>query len=345
MSAAPLLSIRDLVVEFDSGNGIRAVDGISFDIAPGETLGLVGESGSGKSVTALSILRLLPSSTARIPRGQILFEGRDLLTMPNRELRHIRGNEITMVFQDPTAFLNPTLTIGTQLVEGMRTHTRDLTRTAARARAVDLLTLVGIANPTRCLAQYPHEYSGGMRQRVMIAMAIANKPKLLIADEPTTALDVTIQAQVVDVLKRAQAETGAALLLITHDLGLAKELVARVNVMYGGRIIEQSTLRTALSEPRHPYTVGLIASLPRLDIVLPRLQAIPGQPIVRSGDFPGCVFEPRCGLGHGRETCRSLVPPLLEATPGHVSACHFQGEVPAWRTGLQPPGRAKEATS
>ena len=296
-------------------------------------------------MTALSILRLLPTPSARIRRGQILFEGRDLLTMPKGQLRRIRGNDIAMIFQDPNAFLNPTLTIGTQLVEGMRTHTSELSRKAARARAVELLTLVGISNPTRCLAQYPHEYSGGMRQRVMIAMAIANKPKLLIADEPTTALDVTIQAQVVEVLRRAQAETGAALLLITHDFGLAKELVGRVNVMYAGRIVEQSSLRAALVEPRHPYTVGLIASLPRLDVVLPRLQAIPGQPLIRSGDYPGCVFASRCGLSGGREDCRTVVPTLAEIAPAHVAACHFPNEVPAWREHLEPAVYAREATS
>jgi oligopeptide/dipeptide ABC transporter ATP-binding protein len=326
-----LLSVRNLVVEFTGQSQIRATDGVSFDIVPGETVGLVGESGSGKSVTALSILRLLPPASAVIRQGEILYCGEDLLKMSKRKLRAVRGNDIAMVFQDPTAFLNPTLPIGRQLTEGMRAHDAQITRRRARQRAEELLALVGIPQPSKCLGQYPHEYSGGMRQRVMIAMAIANEPKLLIADEPTTALDVTIQAQVVEVLQRVQAETGAALLLITHDLGLARELVERVLVMYAGRIIEEAPLRTALQNPRHPYTCGLIASLPRLERVLERLPAIPGQTLVRRGDYPGCVFEPRCGLGHGRERCISAIPDFVTVAPGHASACHFTDEVETWR--------------
>jgi oligopeptide/dipeptide ABC transporter ATP-binding protein len=332
VSAASLLSVRDLVTEFETREGrLRAVDGVSFEIAPGETVGIVGESGSGKSVTALSVLRLLPTESARITGGSVLFEGRDLVTMPRRELRRIRGKDIAMVFQDPMAFLNPTLTIGRQLTEGIRAHTRHVTRAQANARAAELLDLVGIPNPRRCLRQYAHEYSGGMRQRVMIAMAISNNPKLLIADEPTTALDVTIQAQIVDVLKRVQEETNAAVILITHNLALASEMVDRVIVMYGGRIVEQGPVRSLFDNPQHPYTCGLIASLPRLDVVLPRLAGIPGHAILRLGTLPGCVFEARCGLAQGRERCRTEAPPLARVAEGHESACHFHDEVATWR--------------
>jgi oligopeptide/dipeptide ABC transporter ATP-binding protein len=334
MTLEPLLSVRNLVTEFDTRGGcLRAVDGVSFDVAAGETLGIVGESGSGKSVTALSVLRLLPEQTAEIRFGEILFEGRDLLTMPQRELRRIRGKDIAMVFQDPMAFLNPTLTIGMQLGEGIRAHHRSVTRRQAEARAAELLDLVGIPNPRRCLRQYPHEYSGGMRQRVMIAMAISNNPKLLIADEPTTALDVTIQAQIVDLLERVQEETNAALILITHNLALASQVVDRVVVMYGGRIVERGPVRSLFRDPKHPYTCGLIASLPRLDVVLARLTGIPGQAAVRLGALPGCVFESRCELA--RDRCRSEQPALVEVGAAHDAACHFHEEVPAWRAALK----------
>jgi oligopeptide/dipeptide ABC transporter ATP-binding protein len=331
----PILSVRELVVEFETADGVvRAVDEVSLDVHPGETVGVVGESGSGKSVTALSVLRLLPAATGRIRAGAILFEGRDLLTLPARELRRIRGRDVAMVFQDPTAYLNPSLTIGRQLTEAIRAHDRSVSRRAADARAVELLGLVGIPSPAACLRQHPHQYSGGMRQRVMIAMAIANRPKLLIADEPTTALDVTIQAQVVELLKQVQAETGAALMLITHDLGLAAEIVDRVIVLYAGRVMEDADVRTTFADPRHPYTVGLLASLPRLDVKLRRLPAIPGQPPTRSGAVTGCVFQPRCLLGAGRARCAEETPPLLRPAPGHRSACHFVDEVPAWREAL-----------
>jgi oligopeptide/dipeptide ABC transporter ATP-binding protein len=342
MTKPALLSVRDLVVEFTGRAQVRATDGISFDVAPGETLGIVGESGSGKSVTALSVLRLLPPNAA-IQRGEILLEGNDLLKLNARALRAVRGKDIAIVFQDPTAYLNPTLPIGRQLTEGMRAHDTQLSRGAARARAVDLLALVGIPNPSSCLDQYPHEYSGGMRQRVMIAMAIANRPKLLIADEPTTALDVTVQAQVVEVLKRVQAETGAALLLITHDLGLARELVERVIVMYAGRIVEQAPLEVALNNPRHPYTAGLIASLPRLDRRLHRLEAIPGQTLIRTGVYDACVFEPRCSLGHGRKICASVPPELVPVATDHLSACHFSDEIEAWRARSRERAEPSEA--
>jgi oligopeptide/dipeptide ABC transporter ATP-binding protein len=328
----PLLSVKDLVTVFQTRDGdIRAVDGVSFDVAPGETLAIVGESGSGKSVTALSILRLLPRSNGKIDRGSVLFQGRDLVKANERDLRQIRGRDIAMVFQDPMAYLNPTLTIGTQVVEAIRAHSNRYSREAARKKAVELLTLVGIPNPERCLSQYPHEYSGGMRQRVMIAMAIANEPKLIIADEPTTALDVTIQAQVIDVLRRIQSETGAALLLITHDLALAREVVENVIVMYAGRIVERAACSTLFASPRHPYASQLVTSLPRLDVVYSRLPTIAGQPSVRIGTVSGCVFEPRCGLGHGRERCQTTTPDLRGAgDPRHLVACHYFDEVEAW---------------
>jgi len=327
-----LLSVEHLVTEFETREGpLRAVDDVSFTVARGSTLGIVGESGSGKSVTALSILRLLPGNSARIRSGRILFQGQDLLMMPERVLRRIRGRDISMVFQDPAAYLNPTLTIGSQLREAISAHRRDLSRQAVEARAIELLTLVGIASPGRAIRLYPHEFSGGMRQRVMIAMAISNEPKLILADEPTTALDVTIQAQVVEVLKNVQEQTGAALILITHDLGLASELVDEVIVMYGGRIAERAPMRAIMTDPRHPYTVGLISSLPRLDVVLSRLPAIPGQPIVRVGDLRGCVFASRCGLGQGRTRCEQETPPLREIDRGRYAACHYSEEVPLWR--------------
>jgi oligopeptide/dipeptide ABC transporter ATP-binding protein len=331
----PILSVRNLVTEFETDDGyVRAVDHVSFDVYPGETVGLVGESGSGKSVTALSILRLLPSAFAEIRGGEVIFEGRNVLELRERALRRLRGGEIAMIFQDPMAYLNPTLTIGRQVTEAIRAHERGVGRREAVERAVELLASVGIPRPERCLRQHPHQYSGGMRQRVMIAMAIANRPKLLIADEPTTALDVTVQAQVVELLNRLQEETGAALILITHDLGLAAEMADRIIVLYGGRVMEDADVGTTFSDPRHPYTVGLLASLPRLDVKLVRLPAIPGQPPLRIGALEGCVFQPRCLLGEGRKRCVEEVPPLVPVGAGHRSACHFSSEVPAWREGL-----------
>jgi oligopeptide/dipeptide ABC transporter ATP-binding protein len=346
MSSEVLLSVRNLVTEFKTHEGyVRAVDGVSFDVHVQETLGIVGESGSGKSVTALSIMRLLPKSNGKIRAGSVLFEGIDLVSMPEKGLRRIRGKDIAMVFQDPMAYLNPTLTIGTQVTEAIRAHSKQLGRAQARERAAELLDLVGIPNPRRCLNQYPHEYSGGMRQRVMIAMAISNRPKLIIADEPTTALDVTIQAQIIDVLKRVQAETGTSLILITHDLALAGEIVENALVLYGGRVVERGPLRVLFENPRHPYTSRLIASLPRLDVVLPRLPAIPGQPIVRTGDFPGCVFRDRCDLSRDRNICHQEEPHLARVGPGHESACHFFDEVPQWRVNATADSRHREVSA
>jgi oligopeptide/dipeptide ABC transporter ATP-binding protein len=331
MASEPLLSIRDLVTEFRTADGVvHAVDGVSYDVYPGETLGVVGESGSGKSVSVMSILGLIPQPPGRIVRGQALFEGRDLLSLPAKQLRRIRGREVAMVFQDPMTSLNPVLTVGEQIAEAIQIHDASVGDDKARQRTVELLSLVGVPNPEDRYDQYPHEYSGGMRQRAMIAMAIANEPKLLIADEPTTALDVTIQAQVLDVLRAAQEETHAATILITHDLGLIAEMADRVVVMYAGRVIEVGDVETIFHAPRHPYTVGLMASLPRLELEGARLSPIPGQPPSLLNVPSGCPFHPRCRLSHGRERCRTEEPPLYD-TPGagHGAACHFHDEVPS----------------
>ena len=261
----PVLSIRDLVVEFKTEDGIvHAVDGVSYDVFPGETLGIVGESGSGKSVSTLALLGLIPQPPGRIVSGTAMFKGRDLLKLKKRELRRVRGNEVAMVFQDPMTSLNPVLTVGSQLGEAIKTHYPNEKDDEVKERVIDLLRLVGVPNPETRYTQYPHEFSGGMRQRAMIAMAIANSPSLLIADEPTTALDVTIQAQVLEVLKRVQAETDAATILITHDLGIVAEMCDRVLVMYAGHIVESGDVETIFRAPRHPYTIGLMNSLPKL---------------------------------------------------------------------------------
>ncbi len=325
----PVLSLRDLVTEFRTADGVvHAVDHVSYDVYPGETLGVVGESGSGKSVTVMSILGLIPSPPGRIAGGEILFGGRDLTKLSQSELRKVRGREIAMVFQDPMTSLNPVFTVGDQIAEALLVHDPHMGDDKARARSVELLTLVGVPNPDERFDQYPHEYSGGMRQRAMIAMAIANEPKLLIADEPTTALDVTIQAQVLDVLETAQRETNAATILITHDLGLIAEMADRVVVMYGGRVVEVGDVNTIFHHPRHPYTLGLMASLPRLDVDLKHLEPIPGSPPSLINLPSGCAFHPRCRLMQGRQRCRDESPPLREIEEsGHRSACHFAEEM------------------
>jgi oligopeptide/dipeptide ABC transporter ATP-binding protein len=324
----PLLSIRDLVTEFATPDGVvHAVDGVSYDVYPGETVGIVGESGSGKSVTVMSVLGLIPQPPGRIAGGQILLEGRDLLQLSDRELRKVRGKDIAMVFQDPMTSLNPVLRVGDQLAEAIQTHDSSINDDAARKRVVELLELVGVPNAPARYDQYPHEYSGGMRQRAMIAMAIANGPKVLIADEPTTALDVTIQAQVLEVLKAAQEETQAGTILITHDLGVIAEMADRVIVMYGGRVVESGTVDDIFHNPKHPYTLGLLSSLPRLDRDLERLEPIPGQPPSLINLPRGCAFHPRCKLGEGRERCRTEVPPVFELGPGRRTACHFHEEM------------------
>ncbi|WP_139983353.1 ABC transporter ATP-binding protein [Nocardioides litoris] len=316
----PLLSVQDLSVEFGlrGQKRVRAVDSVSFDIRPGEHVGLVGESGSGKSVTSLAIMGLLPRRGAHVS-GRITYEGRDLLTASRAEMSQLRGNDIAMVFQDPMTSLNPVVPIGTQLAEVVTRHRR-LSKSEARDRAGDLLARVGIPDPRRRLKEYPHQLSGGMRQRVLIAIALACEPRLLIADEPTTALDVTIQAQVLEVLKELVAETEAALLMITHDLGVVAGLCDRVNVMYSGRIVESTTRSVLFGEPRHPYTGGLLRSIPRLDA--PRgepLVAIPGSPTNTLPWTQGCAFAPRCA--HVQDDCRTDPPALLEHGP-RMLRCH-----------------------
>ena len=327
--AAPLLSVRDLVTEFDTPDGVvRAVDQVSYDVYPGETLGIVGESGSGKSVTVLTLLGLIPQPPGRVVGGQALFEGRDLLSLEPSKLRALRGRDIGMVFQDPMTSLNPVHRVGAQIAEAMTAH-RGLSADEARGETVELLRRVGVPDPDRRFDEYPHRLSGGMRQRAMVAMAIANGPRLLIADEPTTALDVTIQAQVMDVLVAAKEETQVATILITHDLGLIAELADRVVVMYGGRVVEVGDVLDIFARPRHPYTLGLLSSLPRLDRDSERLEPIIGQPPSLISIPPGCAFHPRCRLSRGRERCRSTVPDLaaVDGTGAHRAACHYSDEV------------------
>jgi oligopeptide transport system ATP-binding protein len=325
----PILSIRDLVVEFATEDGVvHAVDGVSYDIYPGETLGIVGESGSGKSVSQLAILGLIPQPPGRIVNGEATFAGRDLLKLPKKELRRLRGGDVAMIFQDPMTSLNPVFKIGHQLDEAILAHNKDVSDKAARFRSIELLKIVGVPNPERRYDQYPHEFSGGMRQRAMIAMAIANEPKLLIADEPTTALDVTIQAQILEVLKKAQDETHAATILITHDLGLVAEMADRVVVMYAGKVVELTDVHTMFEAPRHPYTVGLMDSLPRMTVDEDWLRPIPGQPPSMINLPPGCSFHPRCFLSQGRPRCREEEPPLRSlGADEHLSACHFAEEL------------------
>jgi oligopeptide/dipeptide ABC transporter ATP-binding protein len=325
----PILSIRDLGVEFVTDDGVvKAVDGVTYDVYPGETLGVVGESGSGKSVSTMSILGLIPQPPGRIVSGETDFKGKDLLKMSKKDLRKWRGEEIAMVFQDPMTSLNPVLRVGYQIGEAIKTHHPDRKDDEVKKETINLLKLVGVPNPERRYEQYPHEFSGGMRQRAMIAMAISNSPSLLIADEPTTALDVTIQAQILEVLKKAQEETHAATILITHDLGLIAELADRVVVMYAGKVVELTDVRTLFAAPRHPYTVGLMDSLPRLTVDEEWLRPIPGQPPSLISRPPGCSFHPRCFLSQGRTRCRTEEPPLRKIGPdGHLSACHFAEEL------------------
>jgi oligopeptide transport system ATP-binding protein len=328
-SGEPLLAIKDLIVEFTTEDGIvQAVDGVSWDLYPGETLGIVGESGSGKSVSTMTILGLIPQPPGRVVNGEAIFKGTDLLKLSKKELRRVRGNDVAVVFQDPMTSLNPVLKIGYQIGEAIRTHHPDEKSDAVKERTIGLLRLVGVPNPERRYEQYPHEFSGGMRQRAMIAMSIANEPSVLIADEPTTALDVTIQAQIIEVLKKTQEETHAATILITHDLGLIAELADRVVVMYAGKVVELGDVETIFASPRHPYTVGLMDSLPRLVGGEEWLRPIPGQPPSLISRPPGCPFHPRCFLSQGRVRCREEEPPLRPIGDStHLSACHFAEEL------------------
>jgi oligopeptide/dipeptide ABC transporter ATP-binding protein len=335
----PQLSIRDLAVEFKTDDGIvHAVDGVSYDVYPGEILGIVGESGSGKSVSTMALLGLIPQPPGRIAGGTAMFKGADLLKMKRSEIERFRGDEVAMVFQDPMTSLNPVLKIGYQLGEAIKTHYPKEPDDKVDARVVDLLTLVGVPNPEVRVNQYPHEFSGGMRQRAMIAMAIANSPSLLIADEPTTALDVTIQAQVLEVLKRVQDETGAATILITHDLGIVAEMCERVIVMYAGRIVESGDVNTIFRAPRHPYTIGLMDSLPKLTEDEEWLRPIPGAPPSLISRPSGCAFHPRCFLSQGRARCREEVPELKPAEgTAHLAACHFSDELIGHRSKFSDP--------
>ena len=319
-----LLEVDRLQTHFRTPDGVnRAVDGVSFHVNAGETLAIVGESGCGKSVTAMSILRLIPEPPGKIA-GAIRFQGRDLLTLPDREMRAIRGNEISMIFQEPMTSLNPVLTVGRQIGETLRLH-QGLSASQAEAKAVEMLTLVGIPEPARRVREYPHQLSGGMRQRVMIAIALACNPKLLIADEPTTALDVTIQAQILELMRDLKHRVGAAIVLITHDLGVVAEVAERVIVMYAGRKVEEAEVGPLFRSPRHPYTQGLLGSMPKLGSSLhgdeTRLAEIPGLVPSLKTKIPGCVFASRCPKV--TDMCRQVAPALDEKAPGHVAACHY----------------------
>ncbi|MFE9172873.1 ABC transporter ATP-binding protein [Streptomyces kebangsaanensis] len=320
-----VLEVDDLSVEFPTEDGtVRAVRGVGYRLGRGDSLGIVGESGSGKSVTALAVMGLLPGA-ARV-RGSVRFEGTELLGLSDARLSDVRGNGIAMIFQDPMTSLNPVHPVGYQITETLRRHNPDLTSRAARARAVELLGTVGIPSPERRADTYPHEMSGGMRQRVVIAIAMANDPDVIIADEPTTALDVTVQAQILEALQTARAQTGAALVLITHDLGVVAGHTDRVAVMYAGRIVETGSVEDIFYTPRMPYTLGLLGSLPRLDREEERLTPITGSPPSLLNLPPGCPFAPRCPLR--REACDSSEPPLRRAGhDAHLSACHFAGEL------------------
>jgi oligopeptide/dipeptide ABC transporter ATP-binding protein len=321
--------VRDLHTEFRTGAGlVRAVDGVSFTVDPGETVAVVGESGSGKSVTAMSILRLVADPPGRITGGEVRFAGRDLMRLSEEEMRSIRGGEIGMVFQEPMTSLNPVLTIGRQITEALEQH-KGMTRPAAERRAIELIAMVGIADPARRLKQYPHQLSGGMRQRVMIAIALACDPKLIIADEPTTALDVTIQAQILELMKELTRRLGVALIVITHNLGVVARYANRVNVMYAGRIVESGSAGAIYHAPRHPYTMALLRSVPRLDRPRKaRLDPIHGQPPDLTRLDGGCAFRPRCRFA--AEACARSRPPLETAGEGgHLTACFRGGEMAA----------------
>jgi peptide/nickel transport system ATP-binding protein len=326
-----LLDVKGLKTYFFIRDGVvRAVDGISFSVLRGETLAIVGESGCGKSVTSLSILRLIASPPGKTIEGSVLFEGRDLLALPEAEMRKVRGDAISMIFQEPMTSLNPVLTVGHQIAEVLVLH-RGLSREDATLRAVEMLRLVKIPEPEQRVAQYPHQLSGGMRQRVMIAMALACEPRLLIADEPTTALDVTIQAQILDLMRELKQRTGAAVVLITHDLGVVAEMAQRVVVMYAGRKVEEGPVEALFANPRHPYTRGLLDSIPKLGAASrgagTRLTEIAGTVPSLSAAIVGCAFAPRCAYATVR--CLSEYPPFEEKAPGHGAACWESDRVPA----------------
>ncbi|HXY19648.1 MAG TPA: ABC transporter ATP-binding protein [Gemmatimonadales bacterium] len=316
---APLLELRDLAVRFTGPDGVaRAVDGIDLTVAEGETVGLVGESGCGKSVTTLAILRLVEPPGHIAHGSSVRLEGRDLLALGPKEIRAVRGNHVALVFQDPLSALNPVLRIGAQIAEAIRAH-ESVTRSTARWRAVEMLAAVGIPDAERRAAAYPHQLSGGMRQRVVLAMALACRPKLLLADEPTTALDVTIQAEILELLDALQRKLGMAVLLVTHNLGIVAERTRRVYVMYAGQIVEEASTERLFAQPAHPYTEGLLAAIPRLEERRARLQAIPGQVPPATAWPAGCRFHPRCP--HAWEKCAAEEPPLLDAGARHKARC------------------------
>jgi peptide/nickel transport system ATP-binding protein len=320
-----LLEVKNLSTYFEvDGSEFRAVEGVSFTLEPGRTLGIVGESGCGKSVTALSIMGLIPRPPGRIAGGEILFQGIDLLTLKPAEMRERRGNQISMIFQEPMTSLNPAFTVGDQIVEGILRH-RNVSKQQAKTHAIEMLRRVRIPSPERRFEEYPHKLSGGMRQRVMIAMALACDPQLLIADEPTTALDVTIQAQILDLMRRLRDETGAAIIVITHDLGVIAEIAHEVIVMYAGKVVERADVGTLFSDPQHPYTIGLLGSIPKLTTEQARLTTIEGvvpNPLAKP---VGCRFHPRCPFAV--DQCRASEPPLREVKPAQYAAC--------WRAPLE----------
>jgi peptide/nickel transport system ATP-binding protein len=325
-SASPLLKVEDLHTYFDLRHGtVKAVDGVSFTLGSHETLAIVGESGCGKTITALSLLRLIPNPPGRIAEGKVVLAGRDLLALDEEEMRAVRGKDIAMIFQEPMTSLNPVLTIGNQIAEAVSLHER-FSRQQAWQKAVEMLRLTRIPEPEQRAHEYPHQLSGGMRQRAMIAMALACNPKVLIADEPTTALDVTIQAQILEIILDLQRKLGTAVILITHDLGVVAEMAQRIVVMYAGRKVEEASVESLFARPQHPYSRGLIGSIPRLPSMrgevankLERLQEIPGT-VPGLGHLPvGCVFAPRCA--HAQDRCRAEYPPFEEKLPGHWAAC------------------------
>lgn len=320
-SNGTLLRVQDLRTYFDTEDGlVRAVDGVTFSIDSGETFALVGESGCGKSVTAFSIMGIVPMPPGKKAGGSIEFEGRNLLNYSEKEMRQVRGSQISMVFQEPMSSLNPVFTCGNQIVEAIRLH-RPVGAPEAREMAIEMLAKVGIPAPAQRFTEYPHQMSGGMKQRVMIAMALCCNPKLLVADEPTTALDVTIQAQILDLVKSIQEDLDLAVLLITHDLAVVAETAHRVGVMYASKMVETTDVTSLFNEPLHPYTQGLFRSLPRLGVRTERLETIPGN-VPNPLHFPtGCKFHPRCPIGRTDPQCRNEEPPLKEVRPGHMCAC------------------------
>ncbi|ABR31572.1 peptide ABC transporter ATP-binding protein [Thermosipho melanesiensis] len=325
MEKKPLLQVRNLKTYFHTEDGIvKAVDGVDFEVYPGETLGIVGESGSGKSVTSLSILRLLDPNGEILDGSEIIFDGKNLLELSEDEMRKIRGNDIAMIFQEPMVALNPVFTIGEQIMEAILLH-QDVNKNQAREMAIDMLRKVGIPEPEKRVDEYPHELSGGMRQRAMIAMALSCRPKLLIADEPTTALDVTIQAQILDLMKQLQKEYGMAIIFITHDVGVIAENADRVVVMYGGMVMETAEVKELFKRMKHPYTWGLLNSIPRLDIEQDRLYNIPGIVPDPLHFPPGCRFNTRCEFAD--ERCKKEIPPLQKVGEDHYSRCFYHQKV------------------